>query len=142
MRRFQHNAAAGAVTVDRFQLVAAELAEEVEAREFHRAMVVFRRQKALGLLAHTQNSVQQKRERRKARAEHTARVPWELETPSWRGLAPAASARGVPRAGTAIRRATARGGGEQQSAKTCNVGYVCDIALQPGRGQPAPACLG
>ena len=101
MRRFQHNAAAGAVTVDRFQLVAAELAEEVEARELHRAMVVFRRQKALGLLAHAQNSVQQKRERREARTEHTARVPWELETPSWRGLAPAASARGVPRAGTA-----------------------------------------
>lgn len=33
--------------------------------------MVFRRQKAFGLLAHAQNTVQQKRERREARAEHT-----------------------------------------------------------------------
>jgi hypothetical protein len=36
-------------------------------------MVVFRRHFAFGLLAHAQNSLQQKRERREARAEHTAR---------------------------------------------------------------------
>ena len=69
MRRLQHNAAASAVAVDCLQLVTAELAEEVEARVVHRAVAVFRRQFALGLLAHAQNRVEQKRERREARDE-------------------------------------------------------------------------
>ena len=105
MRRFQHNAAASAVTVDRFQLVAAELSEEVAAREVHRAMVVFRRRKALGVLAHAQNSVQQQRERGEARADHTAPRGswWELgelgETPSWLPRARQTGS-GVPRAGS------------------------------------------
>ena len=69
MRRLQHNAAAGAVAVDSLQLVTAELAEEVGARQVHRAVAVFRRHFALGLLAHAQNRVEQKRERREARDE-------------------------------------------------------------------------
>ena len=69
MRRLQHNAAAGAVAVDSLQLVTAELAEEVGARQVHRAVAVFRRYFALGLLAHAQNRVEQKRERREARDE-------------------------------------------------------------------------
>ena len=73
MRRLQHNAAAGAVAVDSLQLVTAELAEEVGARQVHRAVAVFRRHFALGLLAHAQNRVEQKRERREARDEqHSA----------------------------------------------------------------------
>ena len=69
MRRLQHNAAAGAVAVDSLQLVTAELAEEVGARQVHRAVAVFRRHFALGLLAHAPNRVEQKRERREARDE-------------------------------------------------------------------------
>ena len=86
MRRLQHNAAASAVAVDRLQLVTAELAEEVEARVVHRAVAVFRRQFALGLLAHAQNRVEQKRERGEARDEqHSAGCALVYQPPCQRG---------------------------------------------------------